>query len=247
MVDVVFKHYDRDRDGCISQSEFEVIAGNFPFIAPFGDIDRNQDGQITKAEMKNFFVQVNKQLVELRREFKHNFHETTFLTPTLCTHCGKILWGLIRQGYKCKDCGRAVHSYCKDIVVAECRKRNGNNPFLASAASTSRPENKTLLSVRMDHRLRTVSTVSDGTSNSNNVNSAPSTSSANAKTSAQLRTLSTKLRARSETVDCYRPYSPDSPNGRPLPSLACEEVFDDETLTVAPSEAPISLERLPSS
>ncbi|KJH47063.1 RasGEF domain protein [Dictyocaulus viviparus] len=39
MVDAVFKHYDSDRDGYISQDEFRQISGNFPFIDPFGTID----------------------------------------------------------------------------------------------------------------------------------------------------------------------------------------------------------------
>ncbi|KAK5968937.1 hypothetical protein GCK32_012884 [Trichostrongylus colubriformis] len=39
MVDAVFKHYDHDRDGYISQAEFRQISGNFPFIDPFGTID----------------------------------------------------------------------------------------------------------------------------------------------------------------------------------------------------------------
>lgn len=45
MVEAVFKHYDHDKDGYISQTEFHQIAGNFPFIAPFGmiDVDRFQN------------------------------------------------------------------------------------------------------------------------------------------------------------------------------------------------------------
>ncbi|VDK81447.1 unnamed protein product [Gongylonema pulchrum] len=39
MVEAVFKHYDHNRDGSISQTEFKQISTNFPFIAPFGTID----------------------------------------------------------------------------------------------------------------------------------------------------------------------------------------------------------------
>lgn len=38
----VFKHYDNDRDGYISKAEFELIAGNFPFIDPFVMIDADR-------------------------------------------------------------------------------------------------------------------------------------------------------------------------------------------------------------
>lgn len=44
MVEAVFKHYDHDRDGLISQLEFQQIATNFPFIAPFGTIDVDKLG-----------------------------------------------------------------------------------------------------------------------------------------------------------------------------------------------------------
>lgn len=41
--------------------------------------------------MKAYFIKVNKQSMEFRHEFKHNFHETTFLTPTVCAHCDKLV------------------------------------------------------------------------------------------------------------------------------------------------------------
>jgi RAS guanyl-releasing protein 3 len=42
MIDAVFKNYDHDRDGFISQEEFEAIAGNFPFIDSFCVLDADQ-------------------------------------------------------------------------------------------------------------------------------------------------------------------------------------------------------------
>lgn len=127
MVDAVFKHYDHDRDGFISQEEFQLIAGNFPFIDAFVNIDVDMDGQISKDELKTYFMAANKNTKDLRRGFKHNFHETTFLTPTTCNHCNKLLWGILRQGFKCKDCGLAVHSCCKSNAVAECRRKSSSN------------------------------------------------------------------------------------------------------------------------
>ncbi|TKR88943.1 hypothetical protein L596_013110 [Steinernema carpocapsae] len=92
MVEAVFKHYDYDKDSFISRAEFELIAGNFPFLDSFVLIDADKDGRISKSEMKAYFINVNKQLNEFRRGFKHNFHETTFLTPTLCIHCNKLVF-----------------------------------------------------------------------------------------------------------------------------------------------------------
>ncbi|CAJ0582477.1 unnamed protein product, partial [Mesorhabditis spiculigera] len=48
MVDAVFKHYDHDKDGYISQAEFRQIAGNFPFIEPFGEIDMDSRNNMQK-------------------------------------------------------------------------------------------------------------------------------------------------------------------------------------------------------
>lgn len=42
MVDAVFKNYDHDRDGFISQVEFYEIAQNFPFIDTFAVLDADK-------------------------------------------------------------------------------------------------------------------------------------------------------------------------------------------------------------
>jgi hypothetical protein len=31
------------------------------------------------------------------------------------------LWGLIRQGFKCRNCGVNAHKYCKDYMLHECK------------------------------------------------------------------------------------------------------------------------------
>ncbi|KAJ8308168.1 hypothetical protein KUTeg_013042 [Tegillarca granosa] len=115
----VFKNYDHDKDGFISHAEFEAIAGNFPFIDSFCVLDADQDGMISKAEMKTYFNRAN--CHALRNSFKHDFHETTYFKPTFCIHCTGLCWGLIKQGWKCKDCGINAHKHCKDLVVMECR------------------------------------------------------------------------------------------------------------------------------
>ncbi|KAK3593445.1 hypothetical protein CHS0354_020210 [Potamilus streckersoni] len=121
MVEAVFKNYDGDRDGFISHAEFEAIAGNFPFIDSFCVLDADQDGMISKAEMKTYFIRAN--CHALRSSFKHDFHEITYFKPTFCIHCTGLLWGLIKQGWKCKDCGINAHKHCKDLVVMECRSK----------------------------------------------------------------------------------------------------------------------------
>ncbi|CAF4802995.1 unnamed protein product [Rotaria sp. Silwood1] len=124
MVEAVFTTYDHDRDGYISHTEFEEIAQNFPFIDTFTVLDADQDGMISKTEMRSYFLRAKYH--DLKGEFKHDFHETTYFKPTFCVHCTGLLWGLIKQGWKCKDCGINAHRHCKDQVVMECRQKRSN-------------------------------------------------------------------------------------------------------------------------
>ncbi|GAB1301331.1 RAS, guanyl-releasing protein 3 [Apodemus speciosus] len=84
LVESVFRNYDHDHDGYISQEDFESIAANFPFLDSFCVLDKDH-----------------------------------------------ILWGIIKQGYKCKDCGANCHKQCKDLLVLACR-RLARAPSLSS-------------------------------------------------------------------------------------------------------------------
>ncbi|XP_072368436.1 ras guanyl-releasing protein 3 [Scyliorhinus torazame] len=123
MVDSVFRNYDHDHDGYISQENFESITANFPFLDSFCVLDKDQDGRISKDEMMAYFLRANSQLqCKMGQGFIHNFQEMTYLKPTFCEHCAGFLWGLIKQGYKCKDCGVNCHKQCRDLLVSACRK-----------------------------------------------------------------------------------------------------------------------------
>ncbi|MBN3282173.1 GRP3 protein, partial [Polyodon spathula] len=123
VVDSVFRNYDHDHDGFISQEDFESIAANFPFLDSFCVLDKDQDGLISKDEMMAFFVRGNSPLqYKMGPGFIHNFQEMTYLKPTFCEQCSGFLWGIIKQGYKCKDCGVNCHKQCKELLVLACRK-----------------------------------------------------------------------------------------------------------------------------
>ncbi|XP_030052365.1 ras guanyl-releasing protein 3 isoform X3 [Microcaecilia unicolor] len=123
LVDSVFRNYDHDQDGYISQEDFESIAANFPFLDSFCVLDKDQDGLISKEEMMAYFLRANSQLhCKMGPGFVHNFQEMTYLKPTFCEHCAGFLWGIIKQGYKCKDCGANCHKQCKELLVLACRK-----------------------------------------------------------------------------------------------------------------------------
>ncbi|XP_061140658.1 ras guanyl-releasing protein 3 isoform X2 [Syngnathus typhle] len=123
VVDSVFRNYDPDHDGFISQEDFENIAANFPFLDSFCVLDKDQDGLISKDEMIAYFLRANPLLqCEMGPGFLHNFQEMTYLKPTFCAHCAGFLWGIIKQGYKCKDCGVNCHKQCRELLVLACRK-----------------------------------------------------------------------------------------------------------------------------
>ncbi|XP_061546234.1 ras guanyl-releasing protein 3 isoform X2 [Phycodurus eques] len=123
VVDSVFRNYDPDHDGYISQEDFENIAANFPFLDSFCVLDKDQDGLISKDEMIAYFLRANPLLqCKMGPGFLHNFQEMTYLKPTFCEHCAGFLWGIIKQGYKCKDCGVNCHKQCRELLVLACRK-----------------------------------------------------------------------------------------------------------------------------
>uniref|UniRef100_A0A8C8BBM0 RAS guanyl-releasing protein 1 n=1 Tax=Otus sunia TaxID=257818 RepID=A0A8C8BBM0_9STRI len=117
----VFKNYDHDQDGYISQEEFEKIATSFPFS--FCVMAKDWEGLISRDEITAYFMRASSIYSKLGLGFAHNFQETTYLRPTFCDNCAGFLWGVIKQGYRCKDCGMNCHKQCKDLVVIECKRR----------------------------------------------------------------------------------------------------------------------------
>ncbi|XP_022072964.1 ras guanyl-releasing protein 3 [Acanthochromis polyacanthus] len=139
VVDSVFRNYDHDHDGYISQEDFESIAANFPLLDSFCVLDKDQDGLISKDEMIAYFLRANPLLqCKMGPGFIHNFQEMTYLKPTFCEHCAGFLWGIIKQGYKCKDCGVNCHKQCRELLVLACRKliRSGSLGSVSPARLT---------------------------------------------------------------------------------------------------------------
>uniref|UniRef100_A0A3P8S486 RAS guanyl releasing protein 3 (calcium and DAG-regulated) n=1 Tax=Amphiprion percula TaxID=161767 RepID=A0A3P8S486_AMPPE len=139
VVDSVFRNYDNDHDGYISQEDFESIAANFPLLDSFCVLDKDQDGLISKDEMIAYFLRANPLLqCKMGPGFIHNFQEMTYLKPTFCEHCAGFLWGIIKQGYKCKDCGVNCHKQCRELLVLACRKliRSGSLGSVSPARLT---------------------------------------------------------------------------------------------------------------
>ncbi|XP_030631899.1 RAS guanyl-releasing protein 1-like [Chanos chanos] len=134
MVDSVFKNYDHDENGFISQEDFEKIAASFPFS--FCVMDKEKEGLISREEITAYFMRASVICSKLGLGFVHNFQETTYMKPTFCDNCSGFLWGVIKQGYRCRDCGMNCHKLCKDQVAFECKK---NAKITSNVDSSSMP------------------------------------------------------------------------------------------------------------
>ncbi|XP_026154464.1 RAS guanyl-releasing protein 4 isoform X3 [Mastacembelus armatus] len=141
MVDSIMKNYDQNQDGYISLEDFEKIAANFPFSFCTHETDR--EGQISREEITSYFMRGMSICAKLGYNFNdaHNFHETTYKRPTFCDICGGFLWGVIKQGYHCKDCGINCHRHCRDLVGKECLKKHKNTS--GSCPCTPGPDSRT--------------------------------------------------------------------------------------------------------
>ncbi|XP_060684901.1 RAS guanyl-releasing protein 1-like isoform X1 [Hemiscyllium ocellatum] len=136
MVDSVFKNYDHDQDGYISQEEFEKIAASFPFS--FCVMDKDCEGLISREEITAYFMRSSSIFSKSVLGFLHNFQETTYLKPTFCDNCAGFIWGVIKQGYRCRDCGMNCHKQCRDLVVLEC-KNKAKTTDASQTSSSSAP------------------------------------------------------------------------------------------------------------
>ncbi|XP_066909258.1 putative protein kinase C delta type homolog isoform X2 [Halyomorpha halys] len=62
--------------------------------------------------------------IYLRERFKldvpHRFRQHTFMSPTFCSHCGSLLYGLFRQGLKCEECDVNCHWKCRTLMPNLC-------------------------------------------------------------------------------------------------------------------------------
>ncbi|KAB0390848.1 hypothetical protein E2I00_001086, partial [Balaenoptera physalus] len=127
----VFKNYDPEGRGTISQEDFERLSGNFPFACRgLHPPPRQGSGSFSREELTGYLLQASAICTKLGLAFLHTFQEVTFRKPTFCGSCSGFLWGVTKQGYRCRgergmDCGLCCHKHCRDQVKEECKKRPG--------------------------------------------------------------------------------------------------------------------------
>ncbi|XP_053124131.1 RAS guanyl-releasing protein 4 [Hemicordylus capensis] len=137
MIESVFKNYDVEQRGYISQEDFETISMSFPFS--FYEVERERKGVWSREELLEYLMRACAVFSKLGLGFLHNFHEATFKKPTFCDSCNRFLWGVSKQGYRCRDCGMICHKQCKDQVEVECQRRFYSCPSDSSTPRSSTP------------------------------------------------------------------------------------------------------------
>lgn len=121
LIESVFKNYDPEQQGYITQEDFETISRSFPFS--FYGLEREREGACSREELSEYFMRACTIFSKLGLGFLHNFHEVTVKKPTFCASCNGFLWGVSKKGYRCRDCGMICHKQCKDQVEVECQRR----------------------------------------------------------------------------------------------------------------------------
>uniref|UniRef100_A0A8C3YCW3 RAS guanyl releasing protein 4 n=1 Tax=Catagonus wagneri TaxID=51154 RepID=A0A8C3YCW3_9CETA len=126
LVESVFKNYDPEGRGTISREDFERLSGNFPFACHGLHPPSCQGrGSFSREELTAYLLRASAICSKLGLSFLHTFQEVTFRRPTFCDSCNGFLWGVTKQGYRCRDCGLCCHKHCRDQVKVECKKRPG--------------------------------------------------------------------------------------------------------------------------
>lgn len=52
----------------------------------------------------------------------HRFERYNYTTPTYCDQCTNVLWGPVKTGVRCIDCGYSCHDKCIESVPSGCTK-----------------------------------------------------------------------------------------------------------------------------
>ncbi|CAG2162301.1 unnamed protein product [Oppiella nova] len=53
----------------------------------------------------------------------HKFEKYNYTTLTQCDHCRHVLWGIVKTGLKCVDCGFNCHEKCAEMVTKNCQPK----------------------------------------------------------------------------------------------------------------------------
>ncbi|KAM6927866.1 protein kinase C, delta b [Xenentodon cancila] len=81
-----------------------------------------EDGVMTLNRRRGAVKQLKVHVIK-----NHEFIATFFHQPTFCSVCKEFLWGLNKQGYKCKQCNAAIHKKCIEKIIGRCTGTAANS------------------------------------------------------------------------------------------------------------------------
>ncbi|KAG7229601.1 hypothetical protein INR49_012631 [Caranx melampygus] len=81
-----------------------------------------EDGVTTLNRRRGAFKQPKVHVIR-----NHEFTATFFGQPTFCSVCREFLWGLNKQGYKCRQCNAAIHKRCIEKIIGRCTGTAANS------------------------------------------------------------------------------------------------------------------------
>uniref|UniRef100_A0A8C1L6A1 Protein kinase C n=1 Tax=Cyprinus carpio TaxID=7962 RepID=A0A8C1L6A1_CYPCA len=104
--------------------------------------DLEDDGALTINRRRGAIKQAKVHFIK-----NHEFTATFFKQPTFCSVCREFVWGLNKQGYKCRQCNAAIHKKCIDKIIGRC----------TGTATNSRDTvfQKERFKIDMPHRFKT--------------------------------------------------------------------------------------------
>ncbi|KAL5481708.1 hypothetical protein EMCRGX_G021936 [Ephydatia muelleri] len=74
------------------------------------------------------------------------FESWNAMKPTYCSECGSFMWGLMKQGVKCTQCGQVCHERCSSLLSQECfagyNRRSSMHDRVRQAISTKMHKTK---------------------------------------------------------------------------------------------------------
>ncbi|XP_031950767.1 RAS guanyl-releasing protein 2-like [Corvus moneduloides] len=120
LVESIFRNFDVDGDGRISVEEFGIVRENFPHLPPLGELDTDMDGGLSRGEVLDYFLRCSQGPPPGP---PHNFRGLRGLRAGPCETCGKLIWGLHKDGLECSGCGLRCHIACRERLRPECRRR----------------------------------------------------------------------------------------------------------------------------